>query len=70
MSDLNRDFEKRFANKWFSCGWSDAKKSETKGTDKKSLETLEAELLMINDTIEAIAQKQLRLHNLAMLYEN
>lgn len=70
MSNLYEDFEKRHINSWFSFGWIEveAKPQEIKAT-RKDLITLQAELEQIEENIEGIKQKQLRLANLAKLYE-
>ena len=69
MSNLYDNFEKRFTDKWFSAGWVEAEvKAPQDASDHKDLAVLEAELNQINEKIETIAQKQLRLANLAKLY--
>lgn len=71
MSNLYDDFEKRFTDKWFSSGWAEVEtKQQTSQCVRKDLATLEAELDEIQERIENVAQKQLRLANLAKLYEN
>lgn len=71
MSNLYDDFEKRFTDKWFSSGWAEVEtKQETSQLVRKDLATLKSELDEIQEHIENIAQKQLRLANLAKLYEN
>lgn len=79
MSDQNNSelekFEKRFANAWFSAGWAEIEpKVDTKvqktETMHKDLTTLQAEIEQLNNAMEAIAQKQLRLANLAQFYTN
>lgn len=68
MSELEK-FEKRFANAWFSCGWAEVEVKPTIAeVSHKDLTTLQAELEMLNDQMESIAQKQLRLANLATFY--
>ncbi len=69
MSSLYDDFEKRFTDKWFSAGWIEieAKPKETE-VAHKDLTILQAELTELNERIENISQKQLRLSNLAKLY--
>lgn len=70
MSNLYDDFEKRFTNEWFSAGWSEiGAKPQKEKTSRKDLMTLQAELEQIQENIETIKQKQLRLANLAKLYE-
>lgn len=77
MSNLYDDFEKRFTNAWFSANWADIEvqpgktqvAAETKVSHKDAL-TLQEELNEIQEHIENISQKQLRLSNLAKLYEN
>lgn len=70
MSNLYNDFEKRFDNAWFSAGWVEveAKPKETNFA-RKDLGTLQAELEQIQEHIDTVAQKQLRLSNLAKLYD-
>lgn len=70
MSNLFDDFEKRHTDSWFSSGWVEveAKKPEAH-VFKKDLATLQAELEQIEENINTISQKQLRLANLAKLYE-
>ena len=72
MSNLYDNFEKRFTNNWFAMGWTDSEVEETAAARiaRKDAATLEAELAQINETIENVAQKQLRLANLAQLYNN
>lgn len=75
MSNLFNEFENRFTNEWFSCGWSEevvAKPAQEKKVEvsRKDLTVLQSELEQIQQHIENIAQKQLRLSNLAKLYEN
>lgn len=71
MSNLYNDFEKRFTNEWFSSGWSEAEfKPKAVVETRKDLTTLQTELEQIEEHIEVITQKQLRLANLAKLYEN
>lgn len=69
MSELS-DFQYKFKNSWFSAGWVEvaAEKQTDSHSLHKDLATLQAELEEINQTIENIAQKQLRLANLAKLY--
>lgn len=71
MSSLYNDFEKRYTDSWFSAGWVEVE-AKSKPTQMeiyhKDLTTLEAELNNINERIENISQKQLRLNNLAKLY--
>ena len=78
MSNLMNEFENRFTMEFFSCGWSDveAKPEEPQKTEiiavssRKELSALQAELDMLQENIENIAQKTLRLSNLAKLYKN
>lgn len=71
MSGLYEDFEKRFTSGTFSAGWVEIEvKAPKNETVHKDLTILEAELQNINNTIEEISQKQLRLANLAKLYDN
>jgi len=71
MSNLYDNFEKRFTNAPFSAGWVEFEiKSPKTEILHKDLNTLEAELNELNERIENIAQKQLRLSNLAKLYNN
>ena len=71
MSNLYNEFEGRFTAEWFSCGWSeDVKPKEIEPHIlRKDLNALQFELNEIQEHIEAVAQKQLRLANLAKLYE-
>lgn len=77
MSNLYDDFEKRFTNAFFSANWADIEvqpgkaqiATETKIQHKDTL-ALQEELQEIQEHIENISQKQLRLSNLAKLYEN
>lgn len=71
MSNLYDDFEKRHAFNWFSANWADAEvKKPSNQVFRKDLTTLQAELDEIQEHIESVSQKQLRLANLAKLYEN
>lgn len=76
MSSLYENFENRFTNAWFSVGWAEVevKPQETElqkvNNYRKDLSTLQAELDGIQEHIENISQKQLRLANLAKFYEN
>lgn len=71
MSNLYNDFEQRFTGNWFSADWVEVKTiAENKQIFHKDLSTLESELDMINETIETISQKQLRLANLAKFYSD
>lgn len=71
MSDLYKDFEKRFTNAWFSAGWAEVgSKPNESEVSRKNLVTLQDELDELQDRMENIAQKQLRLANLATFYEN
>jgi len=68
MSELEK-FEKRFTNAWFSCGWAEVEvKPKAVQVSHKDITTLQAELEMLNDQMENIVQKQLRLANLAKFY--
>ena len=69
MSNMYDDFEKRFNGKTFSAGWVEVNTAVVnKQIMHKDAETLQAELDMINETLEDISQKKLRLANLAKLY--
>ena len=69
MSNLYNDFEKRFTNAWFSSDWGELEvKSSVNQVVRKDVATLQAELAVIKENIESIAQKQLRLANLSRLY--
>lgn len=69
MSELEK-FEKRFNNNWFSANWSEVEvKPNSTKVDRKDLQTLQAELEQIEEHIEVVTQKQLRLSNLAKLYQ-
>ncbi len=71
MSDLYSDFEKRFTNAWFSAGWAEVEsKPKESEVTRKDLAKLQAELNELQENMENIAQKQLRLANLATFYEN
>lgn len=70
MSNLYDDFEKRHINSWFSFSWIEVEtKSQEVKVTRKDLTTLQAELEQIEENIETVKQKQLRLANLAKLYE-
>jgi len=70
MSDLEKEFEERFKNEWFSNDWSEIAFSQKREVPlRKDLATLQNELEQIEETIEAITQKELRLRNLSMLYK-
>ncbi len=69
MSNMYDDFENRFTGKWFSAGWVEVLPKEVeKEITRKDLVTLESELAEINETMDLISQKQLRLANLAKMY--
>ncbi|MFA7658330.1 MAG: hypothetical protein WCY19_02745 [Candidatus Gastranaerophilaceae bacterium] len=69
MSDLCKDFEKRFTNAWFSADWVEVEvKPQVTQVSHKDLATLQAELDEIRVNMENVVQKQLRLANLAKLY--
>jgi len=71
MSSLYDEFEKRFTNSHFSAGWIELEvKPQSKEVFHKDLDTLQAELIAIEEKIEDISQKQLRLSNLAKMYNN
>lgn len=71
MSNFYNEFEKRFTNEWFSSSWSEMEvKPKEVNVKRKDLTMLQAELEQIEENIEIIAQKQLRLSNLAKLYES
>ena len=68
MSELN-EFEKRFTKAWFSAGWAEVEvKPKDVEVSHKDVATLQAELEMLNNQMENITQKQLRLANLATFY--
>jgi hypothetical protein len=70
MANLYDDFEKRHAFNWFSANWADAEvKKPTAQVFRKNLTTLQSELEEIQEHIEMVSQKQLRLSNLAKLYD-
>lgn len=71
MSNLYDDFEKRHTGNWFAASWIevDAKPQKVQ-PQKKNLAELEAELQKIGDDIENISMKQLRLSNLAKMYNS
>ena len=69
MSNLYDDFEKRFTDQWFSSGWIEVEnKPKKQEVSHKDLATLEFELELIGENIEGVMQKQLRLENLAKMY--
>jgi len=69
MSNLYDDFEKRHVGSWFAAGWVDVEvKKPFNQVFRKDLTTLQTELEEIQEHIEAVSQKQLRLANLANLY--
>lgn len=74
MSNLMNEFENRFTNEFFSCGWSDVEAKAVEApkveVSRKDLLTLQAELASIQENIEKIAQKKLVLANMAKLYES
>ena len=69
MANLYNDFEKRYADKFFSANWVEVEVKQVQTVQKKDLQTLEEELQNIEATIELISQKQLRLSNLARFYQ-
>ena len=70
MTELEK-FEKRFSNAWFSSSWAEVEeKPQQIEVSHKDLAALQEELQMLDDQMEAIAQKQLRLANLARFYSN
>lgn len=75
MSNLYDDFEKKYADRFFSAGWVEvelkveAKQPQRSEVFHKDVKTLEAELSAINEQIENISLKQLRLSNLAKMYD-
>lgn len=73
MSNLYDDFEKRFNNAWFCAGWvevdSKTKEAVSAAVSRKSLDVLESELTEIQENMELIAQKKLRLSNLSKFYQ-
>lgn len=69
MTNLYDDFEKRHKFNWFSGNWSEPEvQKPTAQVFRKDLATLQAELNEIQQHIEDVSQKQLRLANLAKLY--
>lgn len=69
MANLYDDFEKRHKYNWFSSNWADAEvKKPTEQVFRKDLATLQSELDGIQQHIEDVTQKQLRLANLAKMY--
>lgn len=70
MSNLYDDFEKKYTDRFFSAGWVEVEVKEAQKTEifHKDIETLEAELSAINEQIENISLKQLRLSNLSKMY--
>lgn len=73
MSSLYNDFEKRFTDEFFSSGWIEIEAKpqiqQSAPAARKDLQTLESELQQIQDHIEFVSEKKLRLANLAKLYE-
>lgn len=70
MSELN-EFERRHTDSWFAAGWVEVEvKPQKAQIAKKDLAVLETELQKLNDEIENISMKQLRLSNLAKLYNS
>jgi hypothetical protein len=71
MPNLYDNFEKRFTDKWFSAGWVEVETQPQQSQfAHKDLTVLKTELNELSEKIETIAQKQLRLANLAKFYEN
>ena len=71
MSNLYNDFEKRFTGAWFSSGWIEVEKKSQEDIDnRKDVIKLQAELADIEERLEEISLKKLRLTNLARLYES
>lgn len=71
MSELFNDFEKRHTDSWFAAGWVEVEvKPQKAQIAKKDLATLETELQKISEDIENISMKQLRLSNLAKMYNS
>ena len=76
--NLYEEFEKQHEKQIFSLNWSDvsfeeaelpkAEKIEFVST-RKDLSVLESELAQIEDDLKLIAEKKLRLANLAKFYE-
>lgn len=70
MSGFYENFEKRFDNKWFSIAWIEVDtQKQSEEPARKNLDILLSELEQIEEHIELVMQKQLRLSNLAKLYE-
>lgn len=71
MSNLYNDFEKRFTGNSFSANWVEVEvKPQETPPVRKDMSTLQDELQKIQENIENIAQKQLRLANLAKMYKS
>lgn len=76
MSNMYDDFEKRYTDKWFSAGWVEVnslvenKQILHRNIEHKNIETLEDELEMINQTLDDVSMKQIRLANLARFYNS
>lgn len=73
MSNMYDDFEKRFENAPFFAGWTEfeikpAKTAPVIKHEHKNLDSLSAELKSIEEQIEEVSLKQLRLSNLAQFY--
>lgn len=74
MSNMYDDFEKRFTNAPFFAGWVEfeVKPSKDEPVNKiehKNIETLTSELKFIEEQIEQVSLKQLRLSDLAKFYQ-
>lgn len=70
MSSLYNDFEKRFDNNWFSANWNEIEIKPQPVSHRKDLTILETELNQLKEEMENISLKQLRLANLAKMYNN
>lgn len=74
MSELYNEFEDKYKFSWFSAGWVDvevkpSQAAPVQAVNKKDLQMLESELSSIQETLENIELKQLRLANLAKFYQ-
>jgi len=70
MTNLYNDFEKRFDNNWFSASWGEVEVKPQQVNNRKDLTILETELNELKEEMENISLKQLRLANLAKMYNN
>ncbi|HNW26509.1 MAG TPA: hypothetical protein PKI94_06955 [Candidatus Gastranaerophilaceae bacterium] len=74
MPNMYDDFEKRFENAPFFAGWVEfevkpAKAAPIVKAEHKDIDALSAELKLIEEQLEEISLKELRLANLAQFYQ-